>query len=141
MMENISTHISYREAVFSPTAIDKGINNEPDETHLTAMRIVANACFELARDHFGPIKVNSFYRCPALNEAVKGSPTSQHMKGEAIDMDRGSREKNKELFDWCKANIKYDQLIWEFGDATGPDLVHISFSRNGNRNQTIHITK
>lgn len=136
----ISTHISFKEATQSPTARAKGIDNTPSEDILKAMRLVANACFEPARLRFGAIKVNSFYRCPALNTAVGGSKTSQHMRGEAIDMDRGSREKNKELLDWCKANLKYDQLICEYPNEKGePKWVHISYSANGNRNQFITI--
>lgn len=138
-MDNISPHISYKEATWSQTAADKGIDNTPDETTLVAMRTVAAACFEPARLKFGPIRVNSFYRSPELNKAVGGSKTSQHMKGEAIDMDRGSRYANKELLEWCKANLKYDQLISEYPNEEGPKWVHISFSRNGNRNQFITI--
>lgn len=139
---NISTHITYEEATQSPTAKAKGIDNTPSPEVLKAMQMVANACFEPARQKFGAIKVNSFYRCPELNKAVGGSKTSQHMRGEAIDMDRGSREKNRELLDWCKANLKYDQLICEHPDTNGnPKWVHISFSANGNRNQFITITK
>lgn len=138
-MDNISPHISFDEATVSPTAIRLKIDNTPDEHTLINMKVVALKCFEPARAHFGPIKVNSFFRCLLLNKAVGGSPTSQHPKGEAIDMSRGSREKNKELFEWCKANLVFDQLIWEFGDETGPDWVHISFRLSGNRNETLRI--
>lgn len=138
-MEKISEHISYSEATHSQTAQDLGIDNTPDAETLKRMRLVAHACFEPARKQFGPIKVNSFYRCPSLNKAVNGSKTSQHMKGEAIDMDRGSRVMNKELLDWCKANLKYDQLINEYPNEEGPKWVHISFSAVGNRNQFITV--
>lgn len=136
---NISDHISYHEATSSATAIRLKIDNTPDEHTLINMKVVAMKCFEPARVKFGPIKVNSFFRCDALNTAVGGSKTSQHKKGEAIDMSRGSRALNKELFDWCKANLIFDQLIWEYGDETGPDWVHISFSLSGNRNQSFRV--
>lgn len=135
----ISEHISYREATFSATALRLGIKNDPDEAALYKMKIVAEECFEPARKVFGPIKVNSFFRCKELNKAVKGSATSQHVTGEAIDMDLGSREENKKLYEWCKANLVFDQLIYEYGDDTGPDWVHISFCHKYNRNQTLRI--
>lgn len=136
----ISEHISYREATFSATAQRLGIKNEPDEAALYKMKIVAEECFEPARKAMGkPIKINSFFRCRELNKAVKGSATSQHVTGEAIDMDAGTREDNKKLYEWCKANLVFDQLIYEYGDETGPDWVHISFCHKYNRNQTLRI--
>lgn len=138
-MDNISEHISFREATFSATAQRLGIKNEPDEAALYKMKVVAEECFEPARKEFGPIKVNSFFRCAALNKAVKGSLTSQHVTGEAIDMDLGSRTENKKLYDWCKLNLVFDQLIYEYGDDTGPDWVHISFCHKYNRNMAFRV--
>jgi len=87
---SISEHISYNEATFSATALRLKIDNTPDAETLERMKAVANACFEPLRKWYGkPIKVNSFYRCAALNKAVKGSKTSQHVKGEAIDITAG----------------------------------------------------
>ena len=63
-MSNISEHISLDEATFSPTALRLGIENTPNETELTAMRLVAEMCFEPLRKWYGhPIKINSFFRC------------------------------------------------------------------------------
>jgi zinc D-Ala-D-Ala carboxypeptidase len=136
----ISEHISFEEATKSPTAKRLGIINEPNETQLLAMKTVAGMCFEPLREWYGkPIKINSFFRCLELNKAVGGSLNSQHCKGEAIDMDAGSREENKKLYDWCKANLIFDQLIYEYGDDTGPDWVHISYKPGMNRNQTLRI--
>lgn len=139
-MANISKHITLEEATKSATALRLGIVNEPNFTQLSAMQLVAATCFEPLREWYDkPIRINSFFRCDALNKAVGGSATSQHCKGEAIDMDAGKREENKKIFDWCKANLKFDQLIFEYGDESGPDWVHISFSKNGNRNQCLTV--
>ena len=132
----ISDHISYKEATQSDTAIRMGINNKPDSDVLTAMEAVAKYCFEPLREWYGkPIRINSFYRSPELNKAVKGSKTSQHVLGEAIDIDAGSKEENEKLFNWAKANLVFDQLINEYDFS----WVHISFSTKGNRNQTLII--
>lgn len=132
----ISTHISFDEATFSQTALRLGIKNEPNETELTAMRLVAEMCFEPLREWYGhPIKVNSFFRNQELNTAVKGSMSSQHCKGEAIDMSAGSKEENKKLFDWAKNNLIFDQLIDEYDYS----WVHISYKLGMNRNQTLTI--
>ena len=136
MMTNISEHISYFEATQSNTATRKGIDNTPfNETVLERMRTVANECFEPARAHFGPIRINSFYRCVDLNKAVGGSITSSHVRGEAIDMTLGSKERNKELYEWCKANLIFDQLINEYNYS----WVHISFRVGENRNMAFSV--
>ena len=135
-MENISKHITFLEATQSPTAVKLGINNNPDKTQLEAMKLVAEKCFEPLRQWYGkPIKINSFFRSDLLNRAVKGSLTSQHKKGEAIDLDAGSKEENKKLFYWIKANLDFDQVINEYNYS----WVHVSYSKTKNRKQILII--
>lgn len=132
----ISEHISFDEATFSQMALRLGIENIPNETELASMRLVADMCFEPLREWYGkPIKINSFFRNQELNTAVKGSTTSQHCKGEAIDMSAGSKEENKKIFDWAKANLIFDQLLNEYDYS----WVHISYKLGMNRNQTLTI--
>lgn len=141
-MERISEHISYEEATRSQTATRLGIKNMPGEAELKNMEIVAKACFEPLREWYGkPLTISSFFRCKELNDAIKGSKTSQHVQGKAIDIDTGSRKENTKLLNWAKANLKYDQLICEYPDANGdPSWVHISFEPTGkNRNQFLTI--
>lgn len=133
-MENISPRITYKEATQSPKAKALGIDNTPSKQVIKNMEMVAKACFEPLREWYGkPIRINSFYRCHELNIAVGGSKTSDHMQGRAIDITAGSKSENKKLFDWCKANLKFDQLINEYDYS----WVHISFNIGKNRNQTI----
>lgn len=139
---NISEHITLIESYKSQIAERFGINNIPPTEVLPAMKLVAEMCFEPIRNHFGvPIYVSSFYRSKELNKRVKGSDTSQHIKGEAMDIDADifGGITNKQIFDWAKANLKFDQLIWEYGDDSNPAWVHISFRKNNNRNQVIRI--
>ena len=132
----ISKHISFDEATKSNTAIRNGIDNTPNAEQLQNIKNVAEACFEPLRAWYGkPIKINSFYRCEALNTLVKGSKTSDHMKGKSIDLDAGSIEENKKIFEWCKANLKYNQLINEYNFS----WIHISFDLGHNKNQTLEI--
>ncbi len=139
----ISEHISYEEATKSQTAIRRGIDNTPTEEHLEAMKLVAEKCFEPIRKHFGiPIGISSFYRSKALNKAIGGAATSQHTKGEAIDIDAdifGSDISNKMIFDYAKTNLSFDQLIHEYGNNLQPAWVHISYKANGNRNQVFYV--
>jgi len=132
----ISKHISIEEATLSPTALRLGIDNTPNEDVLVNMKLVAERCFEPIREFYGkPIKVNSFYRCDALNKAVSGSATSQHTQGKAIDISTGTKAGNKLIYEWAKNNLIFDQLINEYDYA----WVHISYNKNNNRNQTLII--
>lgn len=136
----ISKHITLQEATHSDTAVRNAINNTPDAATIERMKLVAEKCFEPLRAWYGkPIRINSFYRSQILNVKVGGSSNSQHCKGEAIDLSAGSRTENKKLYDWCKDNLEFDQLIYEYGDDSGPDWVHVSYKAKGNRKQTLRI--
>jgi zinc D-Ala-D-Ala carboxypeptidase len=91
----------------------------------------------------GPIKVNSFFRSVALNEAIGGVASSQHCKGQAIDIDDVyGRKTNADMYHWIKENLDFDQMIWEFGTDTQPNWVHISFiSEEENRNKCLKAYK
>ena len=84
----LSKNLSLKEATKSNTATRLGIKNEPEQWEISNLRAVAENIFQPVRDHFGvPIGVSSGYRCKELNKAVGGSKYSQHMIGEALDID------------------------------------------------------
>jgi len=128
-MSKISKHVSYKEGVRSITALRLGLNNDPSDAHLLNMKLLSENVFEPLRIHVGgPIKINSFYRGPELNKAIGGSSKSQHCHGQAMDIDDTyGHASNKEMFNWIKANLDYDQMIWEFGTDENPDWVHVSY--------------
>ncbi|PCJ26983.1 MAG: hypothetical protein COA97_04610 [Flavobacteriales bacterium] len=139
----ISKHITYKEGIHSNTATRRRMRNEPDEEQLAAMKVLAKKVFEPLRVHIEiPIRINSFFRSIALNKAIGGSGASQHCKGEAVDMDATGDTTNKQLFDYIKDNLDFDQLIWEFGTSKNPDWVHVSYtSRRENRKQILKAVK
>ncbi len=135
-MEKISNHISFKEATYSNTALNKGISNEPNAEQLSNMKRVAELVFEPLRAWYGkPIKINSFFRSEKLNVAVGGAKNSDHKFGRAIDISAESKVENKKLFDWLKANVEYDQLINEYDYR----WVHVSYNINKNRKQVLVI--
>lgn len=153
MIENISEHITYLEATKSEKAIRQGIDNTPNEFQLQNMRMVAEKIFEPTRNHFGvPIYISSFVRVVKLNRSklVGGAKFSDHEHGEetgdqegAIDMDADvfGKVTNKQIYDYIKNNLEYDQLIWEFGDDNNPAWVHASYALNNCRMQTLRAYK
>lgn len=86
-----------------------------------------------------PLIVNSGYRCPTLNKSVGGAKTSQHMTGQAADIDAGTRADNKALFHLLlNSKLPFDQLIFEAGDIDeGPDWLHISYKSVGHNRRQI----
>ena len=108
------------------------------------MQLTAWQIFEPLRAWYGkPIGISSFYRSPELNKAIGGSKTSQHMKGQAIDIDAdifNNGTSNREIYLWIIKNLDFDQLIWEYGDDQNPAWVHVSYvSRSRNRKQILQI--
>jgi len=140
----ISKHISYKEGIRSNTATRLNIINEPNEEQLKNMKLLAEKVFEPLREEVGgPIKVNSFFRCPELNKAIGGSKTSQHCHGQAIDIDDTFGHKsNAEMYYFIKSELDFDQMIWEFGTDKNPDWVHVSYvSPEKNRNRCLKAYK
>ena len=149
----ISDNISYKEGIRSSTAARLGIDNSPGDYHITNMEVLAEQIFEPLRKYVGgPIRINSFYRCDELNEAIGGASkiidgkkrqTSQHCEGRAMDIDDTHGHKtNAEMYQFIKDNLDFDQLIWEFGDENNPDWVHVSYvSEDSNRNRCLKAYK
>jgi len=136
----ISKHISDKEGVYSTTATRRGLDNNPSQFELTNMKLLAEKVFEPLREWVGgPIRINSFYRGKALNKAIGGSTSSQHCKGQAMDVDDGGCNKtNAEMYRFIKDELEFDQMIWEFGDDDNPNWVHVSYvSEDKNRNRCL----
>lgn len=139
-MNKISQHITYTEAIYSNTAKRRGIDNTPSPSQVETMKITADKIFEPLRSWVGgPIKVTSMFRSPNLNTAIGGSKTSQHMKGQAMDLDDVYGYKtNAEMYHWIKENLNFDQLIWEFGTDANPNWIHVSYVNDeDNRNRCL----
>lgn len=142
----LSPNLSLDECVKSSTASRLGIDNTPPQKAIDNLKLIATKIFQPLRTHFGvPIFVSNGYRCPALNKAIGGSSSSQHMQGEALDLDmdgRGTNVTNAMIFNYIKDNLIFDQLIWEFGTSTNPDWVHVSYESEGaQRKQILRAVK
>ena len=130
----LTKNLSLQEMLKSRTATRLGLSNSPNEEHIKNMQALAENIFQPLRDYFGvPIHISSGYRSEALNKAIGGSKSSQHCKGEAIDIDRDgySQPDNAQIFEYIKNNLDFDQMIWEFGTQKNPEWVHVSHKRDG----------
>lgn len=68
------------------TGTTTGLPNEPTPDVVASLRVLCAAVLEPLRTRTGPLRVTSGYRSPAVNAAVRGSPTSLHRTGEAADV-------------------------------------------------------
>ena len=141
----LSNNLSVKEVTKSNTAKRYGISNEPTIEHLENLKAIALNIFQPTRNHFKkPIFVSSGYRSEDLNEKIGGSKTSQHSKGQALDLDAHTFGglTNKELFDFISEHLEFDQIIWEFGTDEEPDWVHVSYvSSSINRGESLKAYK
>ena len=140
MSQYISKYVSYKEVIHSQTAKRKRIDNTPHPEHLTNIILISQNLFDPLRVWVGgAVKINSFFRSLELNSAIGGSKKSQHMKGQAIDIDDTYGHKtNLEMFNYIKDNMDFDQLINEFPDEAGnPSWIHVSYKMKGNRKQVL----
>lgn len=118
----------------SDTAESLGIKNIPSAEHKENLFFLTDNIIKPISAYYDII-ITSGYRCPVVNKAVGGSLTSQHVKGEAVDI---KCEDNAGLFEYIKDNLQFDQLIWEFGDDFAPQWVHVSLKKKGkNRKQIL----
>jgi hypothetical protein len=140
-MSKISEHLELAEVIRSEQAKRMGVSNMPTAEHIENFKKLAENVFEKIRNNFRvPIHISSGYRSVELNRAIKGSSTSQHCKGEAIDIDMDGSSNgvtNRMVFDYILKSLDFDQLIWEFGTSENPDWVHVSYSSSGNQRKQV----
>jgi hypothetical protein len=133
----LSKNLALAEVMRSESAKRKGISNMPTPEHIENFKILAENIFEPIREHFGvPIMISSGYRSKELNKAIGGAASSQHLLGQALDLDMDGTKNgvtNKMVFDYIKDNLNFDQLINEFDYS----WVHVSYNPSGKQRKQI----
>lgn len=130
-------YFTISELSLSSTAQKYLIDNTPDDTIVSNLTALVDNLLDPIREAWGKaITVTSGYRSLALNKKIKGSLTSDHMKGMAADITTGSKASNKQLFELIQTlGLQFDQLI----DEKGYKWIHVSFRPTGNRNMILHL--
>ncbi len=133
----LTEHFTLSEFVRSETATNKHIDNTPAQEVVDNLRALCRNVLEPARVAFGaPIYITSGYRCPALNKAVGGKPTSQHLRGEAADLQVRGVKNLRKLYNAILDHGVFDQLLFETNKA-GAKWIHVSYTQYANRRQAI----
>jgi len=135
-------YFSLPELLDSPTALKKKIKNLPTFGQVWSLYRLATEVLDPIREKLGkPITVSSGFRSQALNSAINGAKGSQHLQGEAADIECSD---NKELWDLIVKMVKdgeivVGQLIWEYGTKKAPDWIHISLPNKKHNNEILYI--
>lgn len=134
-MGTISKNFSFAEFEKSDTAKRLRITNVITTTEVrdAVKALVLNVLQPLRDAWGGPLNINSGYRCPALNEAVGGVDTSQHVKGEAADVACTDPLALARLAK--RLDLPFDQLV------VYPSFCHFSHRRDGEQRGQILYAK
>jgi len=132
MTKQLTQHFSFEELTTTSHSnlLAENRTLAEQEPVLSNLTDLAVSILEKVRLKLGvPIKVNSGYRSPAVNKAVKGAKASDHLTGRAADITLGSAQKNKLLFDTLvkmaeDKEIEIGQLILEQPGSSS--WVHVS---------------
>jgi len=140
----IGKYLTLEECCKSATAIRLGIDNKPNQQQIIALHTLATNIYDKCCEKFLlKIPITSMFRSKELNGAISNSSgSSQHMHGEAMDLDLDGTMNgvtNAQLFNYIKQHLDFDQLIWEFGTSSNPDWVHVSYDVSGKNRKNILI--
>lgn len=129
--ERLAPNFTLAELVHSDTAVKRGLPNVPDAAAVANLRLLAQRVLQPIRDRFGPVRITSGYRSPAVNRAVGGASTSQHTTGQAADFSVAGASQDQ-VRQWIVANLPFDQLI-----LYSSGRFHISYSATRTRRQVL----
>ena len=135
----ITQHFNLSELTRSATAQRHGLANDPGPTEKANLIQLATHILEPVRQYFGlAFYPSSGFRSPVLNQLVGSKSTSQHITGQAVDFEIPTIA-NRDLANWIKVNLAFDQLILEFYHSDDPKSgwVHCSYRKDHNRNMCL----
>jgi zinc D-Ala-D-Ala carboxypeptidase len=122
---NLSPHFTLEEMVRTGRSSLQTANTSEAAQFHGALKDVCVLLLEPIRAKFGPVRVTSGFRGTSVNKAIGGSPTSQHSKGEAADIQIAG-VKSADIVKWVatESGIPFGQCILE--QPPGTEWVHIS---------------
>ena len=133
----ISKNFTLNELTKSSTGERLGIDNSvKDHQTLVNLCALTHNVLQKVREAHGRTTVNSSFRCLDLNRAIKSSDKSQHVKGEAADIECPALD-NLKLAKWIASNVDFDMVLLEFYTQGIPDSgwVHVSYKADGNNRE------
>ena len=137
----LSPKFSVADLIRSDTARMRGIDNRPSINVVRNLMVLARGLERVRQLLKRELQLSSGYRSPVLNGIVGGSPKSRHVRGLAADFISpkfGSPFKVGAAI--LRSRLRFDQLIFEFGDSPDGGWIHIAFG-HPNRRLVLTITR
>jgi len=130
----LTRNFSLKEFTRSDTATRLGIDNTPSNDEIENIQLLCEKVLQPLRNEFGPLKINSGYRCVELCEAIGSNKHSNHVFGFAADIETYDETPNVELLIWIHENLEYKELIGEyFGKDPHDGWVHVAYQHGNNK--------
>ncbi len=123
---NLTPHFTFDELTITNHRSLLAQNREAAQGHLQHLTATAEMMEEVRALWGVPIIVHSGFRCWALNNAIGGSKTSQHMEGEALDFHPLGMDLEAAWRDIAHSRINFGQLILEGWAQGRPSWIHLS---------------
>ena len=130
----LTEHFSYNEMTHSDWATRRKVDNTPDALQIAALENLCRTVLEPLRRKFGPIRINSGFRSPIVNEGVHGVGNSRHLRGEAADIHIPDRETGRAYYRFLCQLRDIDQLLFEY-NRSGAMWIHVSSCLDPNENR------
>ncbi|BBA51988.1 hypothetical protein FV113G1_23380 [Fusobacterium varium] len=135
----VSKYFDEKETTVSATGERLKIKNIPNQDEKDNILYTASR-MDIVREYLGiPLIVLSWFRCKELNIAVKGSKTSAHRFGLAVDV-YSTRMSSKDIYNklieaQAKGVLQFDQLIY----YPKQNFVHIGFKLNKDQERNMYF--
>jgi len=126
---NLSRHFTLAEL----TVTKSKYLNIPNQQQILALEALCDNVLEKIREHYRlPVIINSGFRSPEVNSAAGGSPTSQHLRGEAADIEVPTVP-NADVWNFIASLPSFDQVIAEYLSKTDGKAgwIHVSYRADG----------
>ncbi len=138
-MGTISKNFSYHEFEHSDIAKEERITNVITSAEVRdSIKCLVDNLLQPLRDAIKkPLKISSGYRCLRLNShhRIGGSPTSQHVLGEAADVWCATMTPYELACKVVELGLPFDQLILYSG------FVHLSYKKSGQQRGQVLYNK
>ena len=118
-MKSTNNYFTIEELTKSETANRLNINNQPSKEVIDNLNKLINYLNPIREEWNKPIYVTSGYRSQELNSVVKGSKTSSHLLGLAVDLWVPNLYQFWDFLTNYLKDKSFDQLILE------PNWIHL----------------
>lgn len=138
----LTPSFTLEEMYKSSTAIKNGWDNKPGPNYINNLRLLCVNVLQPVRNHFKlPVTVSSGYRSANLNRAMGGADNSQHLLGQAADIEIAGVP-NADLWRYIYATLPFDQVIAEHIKKNNGSAgwIHVSYNKANTRGEALSCT-